>query len=164
MLDVLLRIVFALMLAAGNGGAGLAALTRDAPTTPASTPTAPDVDGYTAAVGPGLAQLGDGVGAMIDTMGAPAIANEEWRARAAAGFGAIRAGHAALVAVQPEPALTEVHATLTAATQHCADGADAAQLAIDEGNVLALYAAAQLVQTCADGIAEWTGMLDAMGE
>jgi hypothetical protein len=152
MLELILRVAVAVLLAVGSGGAPVAPVVQDAP----------DVDAYTAAIGPGLAQLGDGAGVMIETMAAPAVASEEWQSRATASFDAVRAGHASLMAVEPEAALAELHATLTAATQHCADGADAAQLAIDEGNVLALYAAAQLVQACADGLTEWTGMLDAM--
>ena len=132
---------------------------------PATAPIGPpNVDAYVATIQGGLVQLGEGSQKMVEAMAAPAVASEEWRARAAASFDAVRAGHAALVAIDPLSGFEDAHAALTAATQKCSDGADAAQLAIDEGNVLALYAAAQLLQACADGLTEWTGMLDAMRE
>ena len=130
--------------------------------TPAGVAGAPDVDAYIASIQGGLTQLWEGAQTMVEVMGAPAVASEEWRARAAAAFADVAAGHAALVAVEPLAGFADAHAALTAATQKCADGAGAAQAAIDDGNALGLYAAAQLVQACGEGITQFAATLDGM--
>ena len=117
---------------------------------------------YVASIQPALARLGQGAQGMAAVMGAPAVASDEWQARAAAAFADVAAGHAALVEFDTPAPFGDVHAALTAATQHCADGAAAAQAAIDEGNVLALYAAAQLLTVCGDGITQVGETLEGM--
>lgn len=139
------------------------ALLLAAPPTPVA-PVAPasDVDAYVAEIRPALGRLGSGVGEMSALMGAPALASADWRASAQASFEDVRAGHAALQAYTAPAAFTDAHASLVAATQQCADGADAAQAAVDKGEAAGLYAATALLVRCAGGIEAFGDMLDAM--
>lgn len=136
--------------------------TPPAPPAPVAPAPASDVDAYVAEIRPALMRLGSGVGEMSALMGAPALESADWRASAKASFEDVRAGHAALQAYTAPAAFADAHASLVAATQQCADGADAAQAAVDRGEAAGLYAATALLVRCAGGIEAFGDMLDAM--
>ena len=154
----IVSVVIALLLAVQAGGPGSA---QGAPIATSAAPeAAANVGAYLTDIAPALGRLGEGAGAMAELMAAPAIGDPDWQARAAGSFAAVRDAHGALLAYEPAQALGAVHGLLTEATGHCASGAQTAASALEEGKVMGLYAAAQLVTTCAGGSGGWRAQVE----
>ncbi len=149
------------------------AVVLGAPTAPTATPAAApdatpaeppasaqtDVDGYMAQILDLLHDLRDNFDSMQALMQAPYVTDDGWRKDAAAAFDGIQAAHAALLRVEPPARLAEAHAALTAGTEKCSQGAEVARKSIEEDSVVGLYAAAQLMKACGQGVTEAAQMI-----
>lgn len=163
---VALFVAMGLMVAPQHEAVGLGAPT--APTaTPAAAPAAAastEFDGYMAQILDPLHDLRDNFDSMQALMQAPYVTDDGWRKDAAAAFDGIQAAHAALLQVEPPARLAEAHAMLTAGTEKCSQGAEVARKSIEEDSVVGLYAAAQLMKACGEGITDAAKTLTELGQ
>lgn len=144
-----------------------------APTAPTATPAATsadapasaqtEFDSYMAQILEPLHDLRDSFDSMSALMQAPYVTDDGWRKDAAAAFDGIQAAHAALLQVEPPAFLAEAHAALTAGTEKCSQGAEVARKSIEEDSVVGLYAAAQLMKACGEGVTDAGMMLTELG-
>ena len=146
------------------------AVVLGAPTAPTATPAATpapapaattraEYDGYMQQIIAPLHDLRDNFDSMMKLMQVPYVTDDGWRADAAAAFDGIQAAHQALLQIEPPAFLGEAHAALTAGTEKCSQGAEVARQSIEEDSVIGLYAAAQLMKACGEGITDAAMML-----
>lgn len=177
-LGALMALLVALGLAgAPHGGATVQGVAVATPTaTPAAVATATpaassedahthqaEFDGYMDEIYGPLHDLRDSFDSMSALMEAPYVTDEGWRKDANAAFDGIQAAHTALLQVLPPERLATAHDALTTGTEKCSQGAEVARQSIEEDSVLGLYAAAQLMKACAEGVTEAGEMLTQMG-
>lgn len=167
LVDGLVAALIALLVAMGVVvGPKHEAVVLGAPTAPTATPAAvpagdasAEYDGYMQQIIAPLHDLRDNFDSMMKLMQAPYVTDDGWRKDAAAAFDGIQAAHSALLQVEPPAYLAEGHAALTAGTEKCSQGAEVARKSIEEDSVLGLYAAAQLMKACGEGITDAATML-----
>lgn len=175
LVDGLFAALVALLMTVGLvAGPRHEAVVLGAPTAPTATPAATDaaapasadgsateteVDGYMAQILEPLHGLRDNFDSMQALMQAPYVTDDGWRKDAAAAFDGIQAAHKALLQVEPPASLVEAHAALTAGTEKCSQGAEVARQSLKEDSVVGLYAAAQLMKACGEGVTEAAQMI-----
>lgn len=169
LLDGLFAALVALLVAMGvAAGPKHEAVVLGAPTaptaTPAAAPASAEFDGYMAQILDPLHDLRDNFDSMQALMQAPYVTDDGWRKDAAAAFDGIQAAHAALLQVEPPARLAEAHTMLTAGTEKCSQGAEVARKSIEEDSVVGLYAAAQLMKACGEGITDAAKTLTELGQ
>lgn len=136
-----------------------AAAPADAPASADGVATGTEIDGYMAQILEPLHGLRDNFDSMQALMQAPYVTDDGWRKDAAAAFDGIQAAHKALLQVEPPASLVEAHAALTAGTEKCSQGAEVARQSLQEDSVVGLYAAAQLMKACGEGVTEAAQMI-----
>ena len=123
-----------------------------------------EIDSYLEQIHMPLSDLQDSFDSMSKLMQAPYVTDDGWRKDAAAAFDGIQTAHQALLQLEPPASLAEVDKALIAGTEKCSQGAEVARKSIEEDSVVGLYAAAQLMKACGQGVTKASTMLTQMQE